>query len=112
MNETQENIVPILDLKGYILNLMEELGLEENEIDSQNKVFPELLEQAKRRILDAITQNVEDDQMEEALAHCANSNDIEELISEMVRISPGCQIAIIETLENFKKEMVSLKNEV
>ena len=108
--EPDQNKAPAyLDLTSYVKNLMDTLGFNKAGEKEQDSMYSQLLEQASRRVLEAVINNADPESLDETLEMDGNTEKVSEFLEKWIERSPEAQLAAMDALTEFWNEMISLK---
>ena len=109
MKPSQNQAPAILDLPSYVQNLMDALGFEKAGTKEQDAMYGELLEQASRRVLEAVISNADPESLDETMEMNGNTEKVSVFLEKWIERSPEAQLAAMDALTEFWNEMLSLK---
>jgi hypothetical protein len=108
MNPQNNQAPTTLNLSQYVLNIMEALNTEGMDEEQKDKFYNELLEQASRRVMEAIVHSADPESLDETLDLDGNLTNFKEFIERWVERSPEAQLAILNALDEMRDEILGL----
>ena len=105
--DPQTNETPAyLDVNQFVLSLMEDLGTADMEEPQKSNFYNELVEQASKKIIEAVIAHADDESLDETLEIDGGTSDIGSFLEKWIERSPEAQMAILEALESFRNELM------
>lgn len=105
-----ENESEQFDIHAYIDEIIEEMGMANEDIVKLTELKESMLEALSRHIFQAAADNLEDEVIDVVMEDLKDETDVEIILQEIVHTSPGAQIAMLQALEEFKKNTLEAFN--
>jgi len=107
---SEQNTPLMIDPDKFVEGLLNEMGFADKTDEQKQKLTDQINSQLNHVILNTISLNLEPEVITIVVDHFEEEKDPITLIRELVKRSPGCQIALIEALEKFKEETLEIYN--
>lgn len=107
-----ENNDQPLDIHAFLDQLIEELNLKQDAPEKVEQIKEMMGENLQQRLLEAASENIETEVMDEALQKYPDEEDLMAFMQKTLHMSPAAQEAMNQAILNFKEEMLSAYEEL
>jgi len=108
---TQDNMEQF-DVIAFLDGLIEQMGLQ-NESPTELKALRENMSEAlHNELFRAASENLEPEVIDAVLEDMKDEEDNMFILMELIKSSPGAQLAMVEAIENFKENTMTAFNKV
>jgi len=100
------------DAYAYIDDLVEEMGMKDENPVKLAGLKSAMMEALGRHLFQAASESLEDRVIDVVMEELKDEEDVEFILQELVRTSPGAQMAMLAALDEFKEHTLEAFNKL
>lgn len=100
------------DFNAYLDQLIEEMGLKDMDAMQVAQLKEQMSETLRHDIFTAAEENMEPEVIDAVMEELADETDPAYILRELILASPGAQIAMLEAIDNFRKNTLEAFNKL
>lgn len=100
------------DFNVYLDQLIEEMGLKDMDALQVAQLKEQMAETLRNDIFTAAQENMEPEVIDAVMEELAEETDPAFILRELIRTSPSAQIAMLEAIDNFRKNTLEAFNKL
>ncbi len=98
------------DFNAYLDRLIEDMGLKDSDPMQVAQLKEQMADTLRHDIFSAAEENMEPEIVDAVMEELAEETDPAYILRELVQASPGAQIAILDAIDNFRKNTLEAFN--
>ena len=107
-----DNLEEQFDPHIFVDELIKEMGMQYEESEKLELLKKNMLEALMRQLYQAAEDNMEPESMEMVMDELKDTEDPAFILHEMIRTSPGAQVAMLEALDQFRVNTLEAFNQL
>ena len=100
------------DFNAYIDGIIGEMGMNDEDPMALAQLKEQMAEALRHDIFTAAQENMEGEVIDAVMEELAEEEDAAFIMRELIRTSPGAQIAMLEAIDNFRKNTLEAFNKL